>query len=148
MEFTYSSLKAFEKTGDSLGKWSGLQVFPASKYDLKSKGNGVYYILYDDSNIIVKRIDDTFYAYGTVDRVGSVDEWGRKEVYMDFSEKKKPVAIATVPVSVPAVPVPVAVATEPVVGDVKLGIDVDDVLKNAREMSIDSLLVGFNYGLA
>jgi hypothetical protein len=65
-------------------------------------------------------------------------------VYKDFSEKKekkkeKPVATATVPV---------AVATEPVVGDVKLGIDVDDVLKNAREMSIDSLLVGFNYGLA
>jgi hypothetical protein len=144
MEFTYSSLKAFEKTGDSLGKWSGLQVFPASKYDLKSKGNGVYYILYDDANVIVKRIDDTFYAYGTVDRVGSVDEWGRKEVYKDFSEKKKPVATATVP----APQIPVAVATEPVIGDVKLGIDVDDVLKSAREMSIDSLFVGFNYGLA
>ena len=139
MEFTYSSLKAFEKTGGSLGKWSGLPVFPASKYDLKSKGNGVYYILYDDANVIVKRIDDVFYAYGTVDRVGSVDEWGRKEVYKDFSERKKPVATATVPV---------AVAAESVVGDVKLGIDVDDVLKNAREMSIDSLLEGFNYGLA
>jgi hypothetical protein len=118
----------------------GQPVPSASKVD---SIKGYSYILYDDSNIIVKRIDDTFYAYGTVDRVGSVDEWGRKEVYMDFSEKKKPVAIATVPVSVP-----VAVATEPVVGDVKLGIDVDDVLKNAREMSIDSLLVGFNYGLA
>jgi hypothetical protein len=145
MEFTYGSLKAFEKTGESLGKWSGLQVFPASKYDLKNKGNGVYYILYDDANVIVKRVDDVFYAYGTVDRVGSVDEWGRKEVYKDFSEKKKkPVATATA-TAAPAVSM--AVATEPVVGDVKLGIDVDDVLKNAREMSIDSLLVGFNYGL-
>lgn len=144
MEFTYGNLKSFEKTGESLGKWSGLQVFPASKYDIKDKGNGVYYILYDDANVIVKRIDDVFYAYGTVDRVGSVDEWGRKEVYLNLSEKKekkkeKPVAVATVPVTV---------ATEPVVGDVKLGIDVDDVLKSAREMSIDSLLVGFNYGLA
>lgn len=144
MEFTYSSLKAFEKTGGSLGKWSGLPVFPASKYDLKNKGNGVYYILYDDSNIIVKRIDDVFYAYGTVDRVGSVDEWGSKEAYLDLSVKKKAKGKP-----MPAAPtVPVAVATEPVVGDVKLGIDVDDVLKNAREMSIDSLLEGFNYGLA
>lgn len=141
MEFTYSSLKSFEKTGESLGKWSGLPVFPASKYDLKSKGNGVYYILYDDANVIVKRVGDVFYAYGTVDSVGSVDEWGSKEAYLDLSEKKKAK-------TVPAAPVPVAVATEPVVGDVKLGIDVDDVLKNAREMSIDSLLVGFNYGLA
>ena len=138
MEFTYGNLKSFEKTGESLGKWSGLQVFPASKYDLKSKGNGVYYILYDDSNIIVKRIDDVFYAYGTVDRVGSVDEWGSKEVYLDLSVKKK---AKTVPAA------PVVAATEAVVGDVKLGIDVDDVLKNAREMSIDSLLEGFNYGL-
>lgn len=136
MEFTYSSLKAFEKTGDSLGKWSGLPVFAASKYDLKSKGNGVYYILYDDSNIIVKRIDDVFYAYGTVDRVGSVDEWGSRTPYLDLSEKKK------------AKTVPAAPVAESVVGDVKLGIDVDDVLKNAREMSIDSLLEGFNYGLA
>ena len=135
MEFTYSSLKAFEKTGGSLGKWSGLPVFAASKYDLKDKGNGVYYILYDDSNIIVKRIDDVFYAYGTVDRMGSVDEWGSKEAYLDLSEKKEK--------TVPAAP-----AVAPVVGDVKLEIDVDDVLKNAREMSIDSLLEGFNYGLA
>lgn len=138
MEFTYGNLKSFEKTGDSLGKWSGLPVFPASKYDLKNKGNGVYYIIYDDANIIVKRIDDVFYAYGTVDRVGSVDEWGSREAYLDLSEKKtKSVSAA----------IPVAVAAEPVVGDVKLGIDVDDVLKNAREMSIDSLLEGFNYGL-
>ena len=140
MEFTYGNLKSFEKTGDSLGKWSGLPVFPASKYDLKNKGNGVYYIIYDDANVIVKRIDDVFYAYGTVDRVGSVDEWGSKEAYLDLSEKKKkkgkPMPAA------PAPQIPVAV-----VGDVKLEIDVDDVLKKAREMSIDSLLEGFNYGL-
>ena len=134
MEFTYGNLKSFEKTGDSLGKWSGLPVFPASKYDLKNKGNGVYYIIYDDSNIIVKRIDDVFYAYGTVDRMGSVDEWGGREAYLDLSEKKKAKSVA--------------VATEPVVGDVKLGIDVDDVLKKAREMAIEPLLEGFNYGLA
>ena len=136
MEFTYGNLKAFEKSGDSLGKWSGLPVFPASKYDLKNKGNGVYYILYDDANVIVKRVDDVFYAYGTVDSVGSVDEWGSREAYLDLSEKKK--KAKTVPAAIPA---------EPVVGDVKLGIDVDDVLKNAREMTVDSLLEGFNYGL-
>ena len=143
MEFTYGNLKAFEKTGDSLGKWSGLPVFPASKYDLKNKGNGVYYIIYDDANVIVKRVDDIFYAYGTVDSVGSVDEWNSKALYLDLGEKKKKSKAKSVPVA-PTV----AVATEPVVGDVKLGIDVDDVLKNAREMSIDSLLEGFNYGLA
>ena len=141
MEFTYGNLKSFEKTGESLGKWSGLPVFPASKYDLKNKGNGVYYILYDDANVIVKRIDDVFYAYGTVDSVGSVDEWNSKSPYLDLSEKKTKAKAKTVPAAPVSVP-------KPVVGDVKLEIDVDDVLKNAREMSIDSLLEGFNYGLA
>ena len=145
MEFTYGNLKAFEKTGDSLGKWSGLPVFPASKYDLKNKGNGVYYIIYDDANVIVRRFDDVFYVYGTVDRVGSVDEWDSRKAYLDLSEKKKKSVAKTK--SVATAPT-VVVAAEPVVGDVKLGIDVDDVLKNAREMSIDSLLEGFNYGLA
>jgi hypothetical protein len=38
-------------------------------------------------------------------------------------------------------------AHEVTVGDVKLGLDVDKVLKTAREMTVDSLLEGFNYGL-
>jgi hypothetical protein len=33
------------------------------------------------------------------------------------------------------------------IGDVKLEIDVEAVLKSARELTIDSLLEGFNYGL-
>ena len=34
-----------------------------------------------------------------------------------------------------------------VIGDVRLGILVDETLKAARTTSIDSLLAGFNYGL-
>jgi hypothetical protein len=34
-----------------------------------------------------------------------------------------------------------------VVADVALGIAVDDMLKSAREMTVDLLLEGFNYGL-
>ena len=38
--------------------------------------------------------------------------------------------------------------TDPeVIADVKIGIDVDKVLKAARELTVDSLLEGFNYGL-
>lgn len=39
-------------------------------------------------------------------------------------------------------------SNEEVIGDVRLGLLVDETLSSARNMTIDSLLVGFNYGLA
>jgi hypothetical protein len=40
-----------------------------------------------------------------------------------------------------------AAAYEEVVGDVKVGLDIDALLSSVRTMTIDSLLEGFNYGL-
>ena len=37
--------------------------------------------------------------------------------------------------------------SEPPVADIKLTIDIDDILKKAREMSVADLLEGFDYGL-
>jgi hypothetical protein len=38
-------------------------------------------------------------------------------------------------------------SNEEIIGDVRLGLIVDETLSSARNMTIDSLLVGFNYGL-
>ena len=48
------------------------------------------------------------------------------------------------------IPATEVVPQEPaaVIADVKLEIDVDEVLQAARTMTVDSLLEGFNYGLA
>ena len=107
-------------------------MYAASKRDLKDLGSGVYYIIYDDGNKIVKRIDNAFYSYGIVSDYGEVDE-GAMECYMDFTPKPKPQKKET--------------EYEEVVGDVKLGLTVDETLKGARDMTVDSLLEGFNYGL-
>ena len=132
MRFSYASLAKSAKNGEQLGRWHGKPVFAASHYDLETLGTGCYYIVYDADDLYVVKRDyqDRFYAYGTMDWNGSVDEWGTSELYLDFSEK--------IPDPEPA---------PSVIGDVKLEIDVEKVLKSAREMTVDSLLEGFNYGL-
>lgn len=134
LNFTYSGLQSASRKGQRLGNWQGSSVYAASKRDLKDLGNGVYYIIYDDGNKIVKRIDNAFYSYGVVCDDGSVDE-GKMECYMDFTPKSKPQKKRETE------------KYEEVVGDVKLGLTVDETLKGARNMTVDSLLEGFSYGL-
>ena len=38
-------------------------------------------------------------------------------------------------------------SNEEVIGDVRLGLMVDEMLQGARNMTVNSLLEGFNYGL-
>lgn len=137
MKFSYDSLKQAAKTGERLGKWNGYPVYSASYGRLANLGSGAYYVIFDDDNYIVRRTDDThFYAYGKVDWNGNVNEFNSRELYWwEEVPKEDPKPKAAV------------YEAEETVGDVKLGIDVDATLKNAREMTVDSLLEGFNYGL-
>ena len=142
MYFNYDSLKNAEWNGSKLGSWRGLPVFALSKQRLKEKGNGAYYVLYDDDNVLVRYHNGEYRIYGTVDEYGSVNEYDRSRLYFEVpTAKTEPAAT-----EIPCAPGPVYEAEE-VVGDVKLGIDVDAVLANARALTVDSLLEGFNYGL-
>ena len=140
MEFSYYELKKWaQNNGGSFGNWNGYPVFTCSCNDLINMGSGVYYILYDDDNKIVKSKHDEWYVYGTIRENGKVDEY--------VSPRKYHLVVGHKEVETTSVYIPGYEVASPVVGDVKTEIDVEGTLKKAREISIDDLLAGFNYGL-
>ena len=74
MTFDYNTLKKAARDGSRLGNWNGKAVFAASANSLENKGNGAYYILYDDENKIVARTNSGWKSYGEVSTQGSVSE--------------------------------------------------------------------------
>ena len=153
MKFSYNNLRAADRTGERVGNWKGRPVFASMKMDLGSRGTGAFFIVYDDDNVIVKKDDyDSWWVFGQVSEEGSVDECDKR--------RYNPFANAYCATRVEAAAAAHAVCGksdaecngtgadyEEVVADVKIGIDVDATLKAAREMTVDSLLEGFNYGL-
>ena len=158
MKFSYNILKAADKAGERVGNWKGRPVFASMKMDLGSRGTGAFFIVYDDDNLIVKKDDyDAWWVFGQVSEEGRVDECDKRRynpyaaaVYCHDTQAYEPAATATHAVcgkSDAECNGTAAAAVEEVVADVKIGIDVDATLKAAREMTVDSLLEGFNYGL-
>ncbi len=149
MDFGYSSLKNAEMEGVRLGRWRDKPVFAASRISLLSKGTGAFYVVYDDENMLVeKTYNGTWYAYGTVSKSGNVSEFDERCRYWvvekaTAAEEKHAVCGK----SAKECDGTAAETAAEVMGDVKLGLDVDATLKMAREITIDSLLEGFNYGL-
>jgi hypothetical protein len=158
MKFSYDNLRMAELNGDRIGGWKGLSVFAVSKHNLSGKASGAYFVVYNDDNIIVrKNSDGHWYSFGKCSRDGQVVEWDKKR-YNPFAN-----AYCATGVEAAAAAATHAVcgkteeecdgraaavaADGDLIGDVKLGIDVETMLKSAREMTIDSLLEGFNYGL-
>ena len=84
MKFSYNNLKIAEQSGNRIGNWHGLPVLASSKYGLKNKGSGVYYIVYDDNNKIVRYKDNDWYEYGIV-----VNEAGTVMKVMENAEKRE-----------------------------------------------------------
>jgi hypothetical protein len=149
MEFSYSNLRSMAISGEQVGRWSGSFVFACSKTDLKNKGTGAFFILYDDNNILVKKkSDEKWYMYGTISKNGSVNEFENLEVYRDFNSKSETEkeTHAVCGKNEAECNGEMEIENE-VIGDVKLGIDVDKMLEAARTMTVNSLLEGFNYGL-
>lgn len=136
MNFTYAELRKVSMRGERIGQWNGLNVYAASAAELDEYGNGAYLILYDDDNILVKKDSQgRWHSYGWVSSTGNVHEYSAPRCYKEevVSVEKKQEEVKEV--------------KEEVIADVKIGIDVDKVLKTARELTVDSLLEGFNYGL-
>lgn len=145
MTFDYNTLKQAAKEGSRLGNWKGKSVFAASATKLQKLGSGAYYILYDDENKLVGRDGEYFYSYGTVNESGNVSEYSTRRRYNQVCEAYHDHGYNNVPAAVSYTP-GYDVSERPV-GDVKAEIDVEATLRRAREMTVESLLEGFNYGL-
>lgn len=168
MTFDYNTLKKAEREGMRLGNWNGKAVFASSANHLENKGNGAYYILYDDENKIVARTNSGWKSFGEVTSQGSVNEYNSARNYktsaeaaaaaqrastsgMRYSSEQATMTVcgytADAPVSSEGTYSPGYDRTERPMGDVKLEIDVEKTLKMAREMTIESLLEGFLLGV-
>lgn len=174
MTFDYNTLKRAARDGSRLGNWNGKAVFAASAESLENKGSGAYYILYDDENKIVARTSNGWKSFGEVSTQGSVSEYSSARNYKTPAEaaaaarkassaaklqtsgmrySSEPIPQATVAVcgytadASEGTYAPGYDRAERPMGDVKMELDVEATLKMAREISIDDLLKGFNYGL-
>ena len=169
MTFDYNTLKRAARDGSRLGNWNGKAVFAASANDLENKGNGAFYILYDDENRLVTRVGSGWKSFGEVSVQGSVSEYSSARNYRTPAEAAEAARKAsTSGMRYSSEPIPQAVMkvcgytadadegtyapgydrAERPVGDVKTELDVEKVLKMAREMSINDLLEGFLPGVS
>jgi hypothetical protein len=141
MDFgNYNAMLKAEINGDSVGKWKGMQVFISSVDRLSDKGSGVYYILYDDENRLVRKCGNEWRAYGTISNDGCVEEYASVRKYTVAAH------VATEPTAAADYTPGYDMEDRPT-GDVKVEIDVEATLKKAREMTVESLLEGFTCGL-
>ncbi len=156
MKFSYDNLRNMERTGDRVGNWKGMPVFASRKMALDAKGTGAYFIVYDDDNVIVKFANGMWCSYGQVSVDGQVMEWDRKRynlyseptVYCHDTQTYEPKTHAVCGKNdAECNGTAAAAATDEVVGDVKIGLDIDALLSSVRTMTVSSLLEGFNYGL-
>ncbi len=155
MNFEYYTLKKLAKEGSRIGNWNGKAVFAASVSNLENLGSGAFYVLYDDENRIVGKEGKHYYTYGTVSESGIVDEYSSRRRYNHVCETqhnhgyevnaamKSAAMPQSEPISAAVSYAPGYDVSERPIGDVKAEIDVEKVLKSAREMSVESLLDGF-----
>lgn len=144
-KYSFSMLKMASEGKERLGLLWGSPIFSASKYELENLGTGAFYIIYDDKNTIVSRNGDTFYSHGKLFADGNIHEWDRK-VYMKVMKKDFPVDEG-LQRELDKVKKEESVEEEIDVPDIQLYLMVEDTLKQARTLTIDDLLKGFDYGL-
>lgn len=146
MKLTYDVLKEAAAKGDKLGNWKGKPVFATSFENLKNLGSGAYYVVYNDDNAFVKCEGEWWYEYGYLEESGAVREIGRRPYTVSVKkeeEKKKKEEEFVAATAAENSYTPGYDVEERPVGDVKVEINVEEVLKNAREMTVADLLEGF-----
>ena len=150
MTFDYNTLKKAAANGGKIGNWKGLPVFSVSRDTLRNRGNGAYYVVYDEDNSFVKKEGAMWFRYGYLDKEGSVHEQTKREYFPTPSKREEPKVAKYDAVKAEFTYAPAATTTTVAPGptaDVRVEIDVEATLKKAREMTIEDLLAGFNYGL-
>lgn len=147
MDFSYANLQDAWLHDTRIGNWKGKPVYAVRKDHINEECvNGVYYVVFDDGcKIIGIDSSNRLKEYGSIDRNGNVDEHFAPLKYSAYAAAPAPAPAYVKEKETPATEV--APQEPTVVADVKLEIDVDEVLQAARAMTVDSLLEGFNYGL-
>lgn len=159
--WTYETLKRYADNESKIGDWKGKRVYVTSYEDLTYLNTEHCYIIYDDGNKLVQSKHDILGYYWIV--VGYVYSNGNVKECMPFKYEipnEKMDSKTETKKSNEKVNLKNEMKTsnekmnskndfeiDEVIGDVRLGILVDETLKAARSMSIDSLLAGFDYGL-
>lgn len=149
MYLDYDVLKRYCDNGNKIGDWNGKGVYVSETDLLEGESKANYYILCDDGNKLVGFINGYWQVVGRVSSRGSVMECSRykyefpnekisRNEMKNSNEKMN---------SKNKYENEMKNSNEEVIGDVRLGLLVDETLSSARNMTIDSLLVGFNYGL-
>lgn len=155
MTFDYNTLKKAAANGGKIGNWKGLPVFSVSRDTLRNRGNGAYYVVYDEDNSFVKKEGAMWFRYGYLDKEGSVHEQTKREYFPTPSKPQTPKYDLDMKAeftyknpqdSYHETTVAPGLSTT-TTADVRVEIDVEATLKKAREMTIEDLLTGFNYGL-
>lgn len=149
MYLDYDVLKRYCDNGNKIGDWNGKGVYVSTSDLLEVESRSNYYILYDDGNKLVGFINGYWQVVGYVTPRGSVVE-GSRYKYEFPNEKmnsKNEMKNSNEEMNSKN-EIEMKNSNEEIIGDVRLGLIVDETLQGARNMTIDSLLVGFNYGLA
>jgi hypothetical protein len=146
MQFTYTYLKNADERGVKVGNYKGYDVVPTTKETLMRKGedDDYIYLLYDDNNLLYRNGK----VFGNVDKNGNVIEFVARRYLIHYEARKeevKEIPRAETPEETTAADI--STSTSGIIGDVALEALVEGTLKGAREMSIDGLLKGFDYGL-
>jgi hypothetical protein len=147
MQFTYTYLKNAEMNGVTVGRYKGYDVVPTTKERLIKNGEryDYIYLIYDDNNLLYRNGK----VFGQVDKNGNVTECVARKYLLHFEAHKdevKEIPRAESSESATAADTSTSGNNE-IIADVALEALVEDTLKEAREVSIDGLLKGFNYGL-
>lgn len=146
--FTYSALNIAWFNDERIGRWSGSPVYAMKRSSMGDCVNGVYYVIFDDGNKLVKlNSSGEFILYGYITKSGHVEEYNYKMRYISPKEEREAAAATEAEREASVASATEEASYEEVVGDVRLGDLVAQTLATARAMTIDSLLEGFNYGL-
>lgn len=148
MYLDYDVLKRYCDNGNKIGDWKYQEVYVSKSDLLEDESRANYYILYDDDNKLVGFVNGYWQVMGHVSSRGSVMECSRYKY--EFPNEKMSSKNETKNSNKKMNSKnenEMENSNEEVIGDVRLGLIVDETLQGARNMTIDSLLVGFNYGL-
>lgn len=143
MKLNYDILRWYAESQASIGKLDGFPVRACSSKDAPTIDEKCYYVVYDDNNKLIKKNKDgRIVIHGTVDEDGNFDDSNTGFYYvgiMDESYDKTAAAEDAYAIGMPGDYMPTENYAE--------RLNVDKVLKSARETTIEDLLKGFDYGL-
>ena len=147
MYLDYDVLKRYCDNGNKIGDWNGREVYVSEADLLKVEPKVNYYILYDDGNKLVGFINGYWQVVGYVSSRGSVTECSRYKYEFPNEKVSRNEMKNSNEKMNSKNENEMENSNEEIIGDVRLGLIVDETLQGARTMTVNSLLEGFSYGL-